>query len=309
MLLINSKNLNCAVEQGVRFARNTFAKSKKINFEGIKYAPLRADTVELSSKISVVDSLLEKLPQISAMRESGMTQDKIAECLGVNRGRIQIFLKKYLPDVSTESIKFREAAKQFLSAGSEREQNKAFEAVDEVLQKIAKERAKSNKSYAYEDCLQDLRLKFIELAETRKNKPRVLYEQFLQELKAEPEKVPDKLVKVSLRKLDEGAVATSDLRTRMLEANDFCDGLINQSDLSDRQNLMAHLHLIDDKSVKDLSERFSLSPYRVKGCLREIFKAIKPGYEKAVISSDEYLQHRTESAQNVLNKIIAKEVD
>lgn len=304
-MLINKITPSYTVEQSGEFTRNIFVKNQKVTFKGIKYKPMRTDTVKLSSKTNIIADLLDKLSQISAMRENGMTQEQIAEILGIGRGKLQGFLKKYLPNVSTKSIRFREATRQFLSAGSEREQNKAFEAVDEVLQQIAKEKTKSNNCYAYEDYLQDLRLKFLEITTASRGRRRALYEQMLQKLKAEPEPVSDKLVKVSLSKLDEGAFTSEDLETRMFEDNDFCDELIARSGLSKRHNIIARLDIIDDKSVNEIAKHLHSTSVRTKKSLKQALELIKQKHKQ--VTSEAYLQQRIELIQNILREILARQ--
>lgn len=305
MVLINKVNLDLIVEQGEKLGKGLCGKSKKIKPDGLKNLPLTQDTIELSTKANAVDSLLDKLPQISAMRESGMTQDKIAEIFGVNRCVIQKLLKKYLPNISTDSIRFRKATQQFMSAVSEEEKNKAFESVDKILQKIAKEKTKLNSNYTYDDCLQDLRLQFLEIAETNKGKSRIVYEQILQGLKTERKQTPDTFTKVDLSELEkhESAIATSDMRTRQFESDDFCYQLIRQSKLSERQSMMAHSSIMEDKSINEIAERFWLTPTRVKGCLKEIFEILQ--LKQKEVTSNNYLHKRSIAGQNTVNEIIA----
>ena len=305
MSLIHKTNLNFIVEQGGTFGKSLLIKGKKIKLDGLKYASFAPDTVELSTKAnSSVDNLLDKLPQISAMRESGMTQDKIAEIFGVNRCAIQILLKKYLPNISTDSIKFRKATQQFLSAVSQEEKNKAFESVDKILQKIAKEKTKSNSNYAYDDCLQDLRLQFLEIVEANKGKPKIIYEQILQALKTEGKQIPNPITKVGLSELEknESAIATSDIRTQQFEADDFCYQLIRQSELSDRQSTMARSNIIEDKSINEIAERYCLTTFRVKDCLKEIFEILR--LKQKEVTSNNYLHKRSVVAQNTVDEII-----
>ena len=307
MVLINKINLNFIVEQGGKLGKSLLVNSKKIELDGLKYMPFAPDTVELSTKTNSVDSLLDKLPQISAMRESGMTQDKIAESLGVNRVTVQTFLKKYLPNISTDSIKFRQATQKFMSAVSEEEKNKAFEYIDKILQKIAKEKTKLNSNYTYDDCLQDLRLQFLEIAEKNKGKSRIVYEQILQALKTEKTQTPDTFMKVDLSKLEkhEEAIATSDLPTRQFEFDDFYSQLIRQSELSERQSMMAHSIIMENKSINEIAERFCLTPTRVKECLKEIFEILQ--LKQKEVTSNNYLHKRSIAGQNTVNKIVTRE--
>lgn len=254
-------NINFIVEKGGEFAKSSILRSTHVNTKGIKYAPkqLENDVVELSTSLNKNQNLMDNIVKIAAMRKAGATQEEIGKRFGVNRNMIGVFLREHLPNAETEERLFYRAAKKYLLATTSEEKNKAILEADPFLQKIAKEKNKFQKEYSYDDCLQDLRLKFVNAANRKEGKQNYDFKSFVYELKQEANRVPkmEEPIKVSLGEISEDQLATNDISTKIFEESDYCSKRIKNTPLLMRERLASRLYLEDDKNADEIAEKLS----------------------------------------------------
>ena len=260
-----------------------------VSFSGSKYKSPNAttDVVQFSQKSTAMNKLLKNKDYIAELRRNGASQEEIARRFNVSRFEVADFLEKYLPDVQRDDVVFRNAVKNYLSANSEVERNQAFEEVDKVLQQLAANKTQTQNGVIYEDCLQDLRLKFLESVKPIPGKDRIIYTQILQDLKnsdnsiLENDYVPYEQNR-DTRQSDDENIAK-------FEHNDLLKYLMNTSGLTCRE-LDITLSVLNGVSLEQVGDNYCLTSLRVKQILDLASEKMNKKYTK--ILSDEYLNGR-----------------
>lgn len=255
-------NLNFMVEKGSQLAKSSILKpAQHLNNQEIKYAPKQ---FKANIAKTAFPRLHENINEIATMRKAGVTQNEIAERFGVVRTTVQRFLKTHLAGVIPENKEFLNAVKTYFSAKTQEEKNIAFQAVDPFLQKMAKEKFKMQKNCSYDDCLQDLRLNFVNVTNKNKENPNFKISQFLYEFKRnafKPTVSPEKPIRIQLSELekDGSPIAEMDLGINAFEENDYKSKQILNSCLSDRERMIVNSLTSKNKSVDEIGTILGLA--------------------------------------------------
>ena len=272
-----------------------------VSFSGSKYKSPNAttDVVQFSQKSKAINKLLKNKDYIAELRRNGVSQEEIARRFNVRRFELAEFLEIYLPDVQRDDAVFRNAVKKYLSANSEVERNQAFEEVDKVLQQVAANKTQTQNGVIYKDCLQDLRLKFLESVKQTQGKCRIVYTQILQDLKnsdnsiLENDYVPYEQNR-DTRQSDDENIAN-------FEHNDLLKYLMDNSGLTERE-LVITLSVLNGASLEQVGDNLGLTSLRVKRILDRVSEKMNKVYTK--ISSDEYLNRQLNLASEIMRKIL-----
>ena len=273
-----------------------------VSFSGSKYKSPNAttDVVQFSQKSRAINKLLKNKDYIAELRRNGVSQEEIARRFNVRRFEVAEFLEIYLPDVQRDDAVFRNAVKNYLSANSEVERNQAFEEVDKVLQKVAANKTQTQNGVIYKDCLQDLRLKFLESVKQTQGKYRIIYTQILQDLKnsdnsiLENDYVPYEQNR-DTRQSDDENIAN-------FEHNDVLKYLMDNSGLNTRQRYIIYSYLIAGKSLKEIGNLLGRTDENIRHNLNKAEEKMNKEYTK--ISSDEYLNRQLNLASERMRKIL-----
>ena len=255
-------NLNFMVEKGSQLAKSSILKpAQHLNNQEIKYAPKQ---FKANIAKTAFPRLHENINEIATMRKAGVTQNEIAERFGVVRTTVQRFLRTHLAGVIPENKEFLNAVKTYFSAKTLEEKNIAFQAVDPFLQKMAKEKFKMQKNCSYDDCLQDLRLNFVNVTNKNKENPNFKISQFLYEFKRNAFKLtvsPEKPIRIQLSELekDGSPIAEMDLGINAFEENDYKSKQILNSGLSDRERMIVNSLTSKNKSVDEIGTILGLA--------------------------------------------------
>lgn len=255
-------NLNFMVEKGSQLAKSSILKpAQHLNNQEIKYAPKQ---FKANIAKTAFPRLHENINEIATMRKAGVTQNEIAERFGVVRTTVQRFLRTHLAGVIPENKEFLNAVKTYFSAKTLEEKNIAFQAVDPFLQKMAKEKFKMQKNCSYDDCLQDLRLNFVNVTNKNKENPNFKISQFLYEFKRnafKPTVSPEKPIRIQLNELekDGSPIAEMDLGINAFEENDYKSKQILNSGLSDRERMIVNSLTSKNKSVDEIGTILGLA--------------------------------------------------
>lgn len=272
-----------------------------VSFSGSKYKSPNAtsDVVQFSQKSKAINKLLKNKDYIAELRRNGVSQEEIARRFNVRRFEVAEFLELYLPDVQRDDVIFRNAVKKYLSANSEVERDQAFEEVDKVLQQVAANKTQTQNGVIYKDCLQDLRLKFLESVKQTQGKYRIIYTQILQDLKnsdnfiLENEYVPYEQNR-DTRQSDDENIAN-------FEHNDLLKYLMDNSGLTEREQVIT-LSVLNGVSLEQVGDNLGLTSLRVKRILDRVSEKMNKEYTK--ISSDEYLNRQLNLASEMMRKIL-----
>ena len=260
-------NLNFMVEKGSQLAKSSILKpAQHLNNQEIKYAPKQ---FKVNIAKTAFPRLHENINEIATMRKAGVTQNEIAERFGVVRTTVQRFLRTHLAGVIPENKEFLNAVKTYFSAKTLEEKNIAFQAVDPFLQKMAKEKFKMQKNCSYDDCLQDLRLNFVNVTNKNKENPNFKISQFLYEFKRnafKPTVSPEKPIRIQLSELekDGSPIAEMDLGINAFEENDYKSKQILNSCLSDRERMIVNSLTSKNKSVDEIGTILGLAKDRIE---------------------------------------------
>ena len=260
-------NLNFIVEKGSQLAKSSILKpAQHLNNQEIKYAPKQ---FKANIAKTAFPRLHENINEIATMRKAGVTQNEIAERFGVVRTTVQRFLRTHLAGVIPENKEFLNAVKTYFSAKTLEEKNIAFQAVDPFLQKMAKEKFKMQKNCSYDDCLQDLRLNFVNVTNKNKENPNFKISQFLYEFKRnafKPTVSPEKPIRIQLSELekDGSPIAEMDLGINAFEENDYKSKQILNSCLSDRERMIVNSLTSKNKSVDEIGTILGLAKDRIE---------------------------------------------
>lgn len=260
-------NLNFMVEKGSQLAKSSILKpAQHLNNQEIKYAPKQ---FKANIAKTAFPRLHENINEIATMRKAGVTQNEIAERFGVVRTTVQRFLRTHLAGVIPENKEFLNAVKTYFSAKTLEEKNIAFQAVDPFLQKMAKEKFKMQKNCSYDDCLQDLRLNFVNVTNKNKENPNFKISQFLYEFKRnafKPTVSPEKPIRIQLSELekDGSPIAEMDLGINAFEENDYKSKQILNSCLSDRERMIVNSLTSKNKSVDEIGTILGLAKDRIE---------------------------------------------
>lgn len=266
-------NLNFMVEKGSQLAKSSILKpAQHLNNQEIKYAPKQ---FKANIAKTAFPRLHENINEIATMRKAGVTQNEIAERFGVVRTTVQRFLRTHLAGVIPENKEFLNAVKTYFSAKTLEEKNIAFQAVDPFLQKMAKEKFKMQKNCSYDDCLQDLRLNFVNVINKNKENPNFKISQFLYEFKRnafKPTVSPEKPIRIQLSELekDGSPIAEMDLGINAFEENDYKSKQILNSGLSDRERMIVNSLTSKNKSVDEIGTILGLAKIYIEMILFRI---------------------------------------
>ena len=232
-------NLNFMVEKGSQLAKSSILKpAQHLNNQEIKYAPKQ---FKANIAKTAFPRLHENINEIATMRKAGVTQNEIAERFGVVRTTVQRFLRTHLAGVIPENKEFLNAVKTYFSAKTLEEKN-----------------------IAYDDCLQDLRLNFVNVTNKNKENPNFKISQFLYEFKRnafKPTVSSEKSIRIQLSELekDGSPIAEMDLGINAFEENDYKSKQILNSGLSDRERMIVNSLTSKNKSVDEIGTILGLA--------------------------------------------------
>ena len=125
------------------------------------------------------------------------------------------------------------------------------------------------KNCSYDDCLQDLRLNFVNVTNKNKENPNFKISQFLYEFKRnafKPTVSPEKPIRIQLSELekDGSPIAEMDLGINAFEENDYKSKQILNSCLSDRERMIVNSLTSKNKSVDEIGTILGLAKDRIE---------------------------------------------
>lgn len=124
------------------------------------------------------------------------------------------------------------------------------------------------KNCSYDDCLQDLRLNFVNVTNKNAKNPNLKISKFLYEFKQnalKPTVAPEKPIRIQLSELekDGSPIAKTDLGIKEFENNDYKFEQIQNSGLSDRERVIAN-SLTKNKTLEEIGDSLWLTKERVR---------------------------------------------
>ena len=306
MGLVNKTTINFTVEQSGKLGRSllTTKPQKAVNIEGLRYMPqqLTTDVVEVTQKAVQQTSASINPAKLQELAGKGLSLNQIATELGVTQSTVRNALK--VNNIITDSQQGFRIIKNYFSAATREDKAKALAEIDKYLEQIAKEEVKLHKGSSYEDCLQDVRLRFFELIDKRANGQHVPRDIFkmVRETAQKSEKKEIKTVSLdSLSKNAKPDIQDPKSGIDMVEDNDFRQYYVKNLEqvLRVREVEFIKRHYIGNESYEQLSEVFCFTPKRIKAIIDkakpraiELYEKLKTDYYKREWKSLEFEKER-----------------
>ena len=244
-------------------------KPVEINlFQELKYVPQRlsTDVVEIPQQIStqVSQETLQNLVN------KNLTLQEISANLNVPISTIRHYLRKYNISRFSEEIT---ALKKYFSTKDPKEKAKAYDVIDKHLQKMAEKEAEIRKE-PFEDCLQDIRLRFIELANKKKGTPEISVFNIFKKIENSAPEAEAKIEKVKLKTIT-NKIGISDYATNTFEDANLANYLLDNSNLSAKTRAILILKMKKDISNKELAKASNTGIERIRQMIRIAISQIK----------------------------------
>lgn len=310
MVLINRATTNFVVELGEKVGKSLLSKPvKATKITGLKYMPrqLSTDVVEVSQKAMPRVRANIEPSTLQELANKGLSLNQMAAELNVPISTIRVYLQKH--NIITGAQKEFRVLKDYFTATKPEDKAKAFEEVDKYLAQIAKEEAKLNKGSLYEDCLQDVRLRFFELVNQSQKDGLAFPKTILQKVR---ESRPALKPEISTMKPNSSTIAkidkpVNDYKTEDFELMDSYKQLLKSSkDLTERDKYFLSAFVEKGKTLEEIASSCGLTRERVRQILKhDIASKLQAQRDKTM--SSEYLHKRAESATKYINKLEASE--
>lgn len=267
-------SINFLVKQGEKLVESSLLKkSTTLSTKGLRYAPkqLSTDIVELTQKTKLDPKILQELVN------KGLSLHQMASELGVKVGKVRIHLNKnnIISDAQSE---FR-MLKRYFTATTQQEKAKAFREIDKHLEQIAKEEFKLKKGISYEDCLQDVRLRFFELVDKNQKKGISFPKGILKIMRTSQPEVNQQLKTVELKHCNFGAV---DNEIVSFESNNYDNFLWDffYKKLRYRDTIALEKYIREGEQIGEIAKSFGLTESRTRSIIREALPKLREQFEK-----------------------------
>ena len=257
---------------------------------------LSTDVVEVSQKVLQQANTTINPARLQELAERGLSLNQMATELNTSLGSVRFALKKN--NIVTDAQKKYRVIQEYFSATTQEEKAKAFVEVDKYLEQIAKEEVKLRKGYSYEDCLQDVRLRFFELAERKQNGGGAFNFDTLQRLKETQTAAKQEIQTVSLdsSRIAGADRAVHDSQIGRFESEDFYNlmrGYCIVEPLNERSRIILEDYLKEGHVSADLCDRFGLTLERVKQILTDkAIPKVRAKLENFYTKEEEYTRRR-----------------
>lgn len=227
-----------------------------------------------------VPNTLDKIERarLQELVDKGLSLHQIASELGVKVGKVRIYLDKY-NIISDAQNEFR-ILKRYFSATTQEEKAKAFSEIDKHLEQIAKEEFKLKKETSYEDCLQDVRLRFFETVDESQKKGISFPSGILKTMRNAKPVLNQEIKTVELGKCD---IGIADEGIEMFESNNYENFLWNylRNNMKKREPVALEKYIREDKSTKEIASSFGLTVSQTRNILNDALSNLKEQFKIA----------------------------
>lgn len=285
-LIKSGKNLKEICEE---FSISRPTLIKHIKQLGIDYKFKKANTPDIVIERGILQKLIEQ----------NKTMNEIATELNVPFGKVRYYLDKY--GLSSATQEEWAVLKRYFTAKDSKAKKEAFVEIDKYLTEIAQEQYQFNRATTFEDCLQDVRLRFMELAEKRENGRKGNILQILR--KSISEKRPE----IETADISLAMDKASDVDfIKAIQDSDTLDYLLKNDYLSERNKDIVIARLRKNEAFSQIAEKMGLSQRRI---IELYTQSLEKLLERAdFLASDKYLKSRSDFGYNTVKSIIKKEI-
>lgn len=265
--------------------KSLLTKPIKINTCGLKYVPsLESDVLQTSGGLQYSENILAKLKELAG---KNLSLNEMATELGVPFGKVRFLLNKH--NILTETQKEFRVLQEYFSAKTNKSKEKAFASVDKYLKQIAKEEFEHSKGTTYEDCLQDVRLRFFELVNKNQQNGISFPHKILQSVRESKPALKQEVKTVRLGKNDS---SVTDTGIEIFESNNFEEHILKRLrfNMKEREHWILEQYINKNRSIDEIAEHFGLSKQRAQQILNDAIAKAKRQIEQ--VSTNEYLHER-----------------
>ncbi len=265
------------------------------DIRNIRYAPqnLHSDIVQISANKTpnlINESTLQELVN------KNLTLQEISDTLNVSMSTIRFYLKKYNITRFSEEIT---ALKKYFKTKDPKEKAEAFKIIDKSLKKIAQKEAQTQTDIPFEDCLQNVRLRFLELMGKKDKDKSISVYKILEKVENSAPTPQPKIEKIGLKEIA-NEIGITDSRTARFETIDRANFLIKNSNLSNKAQEIIEHYLIKETPIDEISDTYGLTRQRILQILENgLAKVKKYNYTKNNHFSETLKSHILQDATNI----------
>ncbi|MBQ4114445.1 hypothetical protein IJD34_03485 [bacterium] len=238
-------------------------------------------------------------------------------------GKINLNGLKYLPQkLTTDVLEITQtkiskrtgatgAMSEYFSTSDSRVKLKACETIDKYLQKLALEDYNEQAGMPFEDFLQDLRLKFWDIVNRKRENGTFNPKIIMIEMKSQriPPK-PEQIETINIENFEKFAeqVESTDLATEMFELKDQIKYLIDfprDGALSTKKKNLLKMLLLEGYRIKEIAEIIENTNDNTRKLLQRAIRGFDEIHKTSL--SKEFLKERSSWGSKVVREIIARE--
>ena len=274
-------------------------KIDSINVKSLKCISQNATDVFEESKQNSCNTFLIK-EKLQELVNQNKTLNEIATELSISVSKVRQLLDKN--GIRNTNLEELAVLRKYFSATTPKEKAEAFAAVDKYLIKIAKDKYDPSCMISYEDCLQDVRLNFAELANIKKEH-RLYKTRNIFKILGETETIKKEEVKTVgiTQEIDE--IGDLDLNIKDFEESDFFDKYILKSlHLFPRQEAIFNDYIKGSKNFEQLAEDFCLTTQRVQELFNKVINRFKKLSSRLEINTTTMTEGTNNEAQDLIKQ-------
>lgn len=237
--------------------------------QGLKYIPpkLEKDVVQISQQTQTKVSQ----ERLQGLVDKNLTLQEMADELNISMSMVRIYLGKYKIKRFPEEI---QALKKYFSTTDEKEKAKAYEIIDKKLQKIAKKESSQRTDITFDDCLQDVRLRFFEYAQKRETDHNISAYKIMNLVENSTPHPTPKIKKVGLEEVPDN-MGVTDKTTEMFEDKDLVKHLLKHTKLKPREREILNEYMVEELPLEEIGTRHFILPNRTKEIMKNALAKIK----------------------------------
>lgn len=257
------------------------------------------DFADCFRKVTINDVVIDRVA-LQKLVDEKKTLNEMSTALNTSMSNIRRHLSKF--KILRMNIEELAISRRYYSAKTEQEKAKVFVEVDKILVQIAREEHQTDKALTFEDCLQDVRLRFVEIAAKRKEGKRFDIRNIFKAVReSRPIQQKETPVKLGYKPVK---IYENDSAIMRFEEIDYIKSCIEDAQLKEREVLVLEKVFKENKSLSEIGDFLGLTQVRVKQILDRAISKIKQN--RLLTSEENIIQQRIEFASKVVEEIITR---
>lgn len=223
--------------------------------------------------------------KLQEVMSKDLSLSEIASELKTTPGAVVYYLKKY--NLVTDAQNEYRVVKDYFLATTPEAKTKAFSNIDKSLEQIANDEFKTNKYDSYEDCLQDVRLRFLELAQKNEEEGVIFPRGILKSVRiSEDAEKKDNIKTIKselLEKINE-KFSKEDEQIKKFEIKDFCENFWNyiHSHFTQREIFILEKYINEDNKYEAISKYINQTPENTRHIVNKALSKARRVLDKLI---------------------------